>query len=152
MRLVRVVLGFHDLDEPSDDGAPFGGLLTDEAGDVRDFGFQDQVGVGLSEVGCQLLGGGGFALGGGSPTSSLAVASDELGGLVGAEVGEYLGGFELVVRLEAWNLAVHSPGEEPDDLASVVGLLSDDGPEAGDAGVFYVVVWAVRRFGQFCCL
>ena len=89
---------------------------------------------------------------GGSPSSSLSVAPDVFSGLVGAEVGEYLGGFELVVRLVVWEAALHGLDEEPDDLHSIAGLTADGGPEVLNAGVFNVVVWAVGGFGQFCCL
>ena len=84
--------------------------------------------------------------------SSLSVASDELGGLVGAELCENLRGFQFVVWPLAGELAVHGLDEEPDDLGSVVGLPTDDSPEFLDSQILVMLVRAFGAFGLFCCL
>ena len=57
-----------------------------------------------------------------------------------------------MVRLVVGEVSFHGLDEELDDLQAVIGLILDELPELLDAKVFNVVVWAVRRFGQICCL
>ena len=66
-----------------------------------------------------------------------------LGGVFVAVVGQYPGGFELVVRLVVGVLAFDGALEEADDVASAVGLLVDDLAEGFESVVLYVYVRAV---------
>ena len=56
---------------------------------------------------------------------------------------ENLGGLDSVVRLEFGEITIRGVVEEIDDGLSAVCLLADDFSEGLEAGVLYVIVWAV---------
>ena len=56
-----------------------------------------------------------------------SVVGDEVGGVVVSIDGEQPGSGEPVAQGAAFEVAVHDVDEEPDDVASVVGVFSDDG-------------------------